>query len=219
MTGAARIARAGASPARARHGVIALHGRGGSAADILSLVAHLGLPDVAAAAPVAPGNSWWPTSFLAPAAQMEPFVGHGLAAVAAAIAELEAEGLSRGRIWLLGFSQGACLALEAFARQGDGLAGVFGLSGGLVGTADAGGPGLAELYGHAPKRFDYAGRRDAAVWLSVHERDPHIPLARVTETERVLSAMGADVARRVYPGAGHGVTAEDVAAIRARLNG
>jgi phospholipase/carboxylesterase len=35
------------------------------------------LPDVALAAPQAPGMTWWPTSFLAPAAQMEPFVERG----------------------------------------------------------------------------------------------------------------------------------------------
>ena len=48
-------------------------------------------PDVAALAPEAPGQSWWPTSFLAPSAVIEPFVLQGLAAVSAAVAALEAE--------------------------------------------------------------------------------------------------------------------------------
>ncbi|MCX7645926.1 MAG: dienelactone hydrolase family protein [Rhodobacteraceae bacterium] len=218
MTGPLRAA--GADPARASAGLVMIHGRGGSADDILSLLGPLALPDVAAVAPEAPGRSWWPTSFLAPAAQMEPFVAAGIAAVAAAVAALERGGLARGRIWLLGFSQGAGLALEAYARAGEGLAGAFGLSGALVGTSDLAGAGPEPaLYGHAPKRFDYAGsRRTGRVWLSVHERDPHIPLKRAEETAEVFRGLGAEVDFRVYPGEGHGIMRDDIAAIRARLN-
>jgi predicted esterase len=172
--------RAGPPAGRARAGIVLVHGRGGSAADILGLMAHAALPDVAAIAPEAPGRSWWPTSFLAPMAQMEPFVGAGLAALREAVARLEADSLPRGRIWLAGFSQGACLALESFARDGAGLAGVFAMSGGLVGRADAPGGPQPALYGHAPKRLAYPGRRDGAqVWISVHKRAAHIPLQRV----------------------------------------
>ena len=62
--------RAGALANRARAGIVLAHGRGGSAADILGLLSHAALPDVAAIAPEAPGQSWWPTSFLAPMARM-----------------------------------------------------------------------------------------------------------------------------------------------------
>ena len=212
--------RAGAPVGRARAGIVLAHGRGGSAADILGLLAHAALPDVAAIAPEAPGRSWWPTSFLAPMAQMEPFVADGLAAFREAVARLEADGLPRDRIWLAGFSQGACLALESFARDGEGLAGVFGMSGGLVGLGDAPGGPQPALYGHAPKRFDYPGRRDGAqVWISVHQRDPHIPLQRVEDSASALKAMGAAVETRIYPGEGHGVLPDDLAALRGRMNG
>jgi len=56
----------GAAPDKARMGLVLVHGRGGSARDILGLGEALGLPDVACVAPEAPGHSWWPTSFLAP---------------------------------------------------------------------------------------------------------------------------------------------------------
>lgn len=207
-----------AGPSRgATTGIVLLHGRGGSAADILSLMAHAALPDIAAIAPEAAGNSWWPTSFLAPSAQMEPFVTAALAQVEAAIATLQGEGIAPGRIWLAGFSQGACLACEAYARIGAPLAGLLAFSGGLVGTADAeGGPSEA-LYGHRPKRFDYDGKRPGKVWLSVHERDPHIPLFRVQDTAATLAALGATVETRVHPGAGHGVMRDDLAALRRLL--
>jgi len=212
--------RAGAPAGRARAGIVLVHGRGGSAVDILGLLAQAALPDVAAIAPEAPGRSWWPTSFLAPMAQIEPFVAAGLAALRDAVARLEADDMPRDRIWLAGFSQGACLALESFARDGAGLAGVFGMSGGLVGLGDAPGGPQPALYGHAPKRFDYPGRRDGAqVWISVHQRDPHIPLQRVQDSAAALKDMGAMVETRIYPGEGHGVLPDDLAALRVRLNG
>jgi len=209
-----------AGPARgAVNGLVLLHGRGGSAADILGLLAHAGLTRTAAAAPEARGNSWWPTSFLAPMAAMEAPLQAALADVARAVATLESEGLPRDRIWLAGFSQGACLALEAYARAGAGLAGVLGLSGGLVGTADAGGAGDPALYGHAPKRFDYASDLSGGrVWVSVHESDPHIPRQRVAETARVLQGLGATVETTIYPGAGHAVMSADLATLRGWLN-
>lgn len=197
--------------------IVLLHGRGGSAADILGLMAHAALPDVTAIAPEAAGNSWWPTSFLAPMAQMDPFVTAALAQIDASIATLKAEGIAPNRIWLAGFSQGACLAAEAYARRGETLAGLLAFSGGLVGTADAeGGPSEA-LYGHSPKRFDYAGTRPGRVWLSVHERDPHIPLARVQDTAATFTALGATVETNLYPGAGHGVMRDDITALRRLL--
>jgi predicted esterase len=190
-------------------GLVALHGRGGSAADMVGLARALGLGGAAIAAPEAPGRSWWPTSFLAPAAQMGPWVDQGLGAVDAAIAALAADGIPRDRTVVMGFSQGACLALEHAARRGSGLRAVLAFSGGLVGTGDAGGEPRPELHGHAPKRFDYA--TDLAgtdVMLNVHARDPHIPLARVEETARVLRGLGAAVCHTVVPGAGHAVTAD-----------
>lgn len=207
------------APDGARAGIVLVHGRGGSARDMLGLLPAAAIAEVAAIAPEAPGNSWWPTSFLAPAAVIGPHLDRALAAVRAAVGALEAGGLPRDRIWLCGFSQGACLALEAFARDGAGLAGVLAFSGGLVGTSDAAGGAEAALYGHAPKRFDYAGRRAGHVWISVHARDPHIPLARVKDSAAVLSALGAEVATEIYPGAGHGVMPADLAQLRLRLAG
>ncbi len=203
--------------AGATAGLVLLHGRGASAADILSLPGHAGLAATAAIAPEAPGNSWWPTSFLAPSAQMEPFLARGVAAVESAVAALQAGGLPRSRIFLAGFSQGACLALEAFARAGNGLGGVLAFSGGLVGTADAGSPAPA-LYRHADKAFAYPGRRvGAKVWLSVHTQDPHIPLKRVQDSAATLAAMGATVEVHIVPGAGHSLFPEDLDALRRYL--
>ena len=220
-----RIAAAGPPPARARLVTVMLHGRGGGAEDMLGLHAHLALPDVAALAPEAAGRSWWPDSFLAPLAANEPGLSSALSVVEALLADLEAAGVAPERTVLVGFSQGACLALEAAARLARPFRAVAALSGGLVGTAEGGRDAREELYGRADKRFEYGGRLTGAegsgvpVLLGCHERDPHIPLARVARTAEVLDAMGARVETMVLPGAGHGIVAEEAAWLRGRLNG
>lgn len=213
-----QLARAGAHPRDARMGLVLVHGRGASAEGILDLGHALALPDLALAAPQAPGMTWWPTSFLAPTAQMEPFVERGMATIDAAINALVEEGLSRGSIALAGFSQGGCLALEYAARRG-GVSAVFGLSAGLVGTGDAAGPVSEALHGFAAKTFDYDTRLDGVpVEITVHERDPHIPLARAQDSAAVFERLGARARLSVTPGAGHGIGPEAVAAMRGHLN-
>lgn len=199
----------------AKAGIVLAHGRGGTAAGILDVMSLAGLPEIAAIAPEAPGQSWWPTSFLSPMQAMAPFVLAGAKAMLDGVAVLEADGIARDRIWLGGFSQGACLALETLARHGQGLAGCFGFSGGLIGTADQMSTPQPTLYGHRGKSFDYAGRLDnARVWISVHKQDPHIPLRRVKETGSTFGALGAEVRIQIYPGSGHGILAADLEILR-----
>jgi phospholipase/carboxylesterase len=165
------------------------------------------------------GRSWWPQSFLAPLPANEPGLSFGLGAVARVMERLQGGGFGPDRIVALGFSQGACLGLEYVARAGRPFHGLVALSGGLLGTGEGDGPARDDLYGHAPKRFDYAGRLDGVTaFLGCHERDPHIPLTRVRETQAVLERLGAKVTAQIYPGGGHGVTEEEVRFLRRLLN-
>jgi phospholipase/carboxylesterase len=201
--------------ATAKAGIVLLHGRGGTAGGMRDLWAAAGITGVEVRAPAAAGNSWWPTSFLAPEAVVGPPRDSALSVVKGEVEALEAQGIPRQAIWLLGFSQGACLAAEALARFGAGLAGAFVFSGGLLGTGDSGEPPADDLLGQVPKHFAYDGRRDGArVWLSVHERDPHIPLRRVRETADVFAALGAEVVMDIRHGTGHSVDQTDLATLR-----
>lgn len=147
-----RVAEAGTPPSRASGAVVALHGRGGSPEDMLGLAAHLALPDLVFVTPEAAGRSWWPQSFLAPLEADEPGLSSASGVVTDLVARIEAEGMARDRIAVMGFSQGGCPALERAARTGGPLRAVIGLSAGLIGTAEADGP---PIHGHAPKRLDY----------------------------------------------------------------
>jgi predicted esterase len=99
--------------------VILLHGRGGSAEDILSLATDLYLPELAYLAPQAVGGSWYPYSFLAPIAQNEPWLTSALRKVEATLQMAKDAGISAERIVIGGFSQGACLATEFAATRSD----------------------------------------------------------------------------------------------------
>lgn len=215
-----RVLIAGARLGRARLAMVMLHGRGGSPEDMSGIAAHLALPDIAVLAPEAAGRSWWPASFLAPLSDNEPALSSALSVVAGLLDALAGEGFGPERVVLAGFSQGACLAAEVAARTPAPYCAVAALSGGLVGSAEAGRAASADLYGHADKRFDYGGRLDGVpVLLAVHERDPHIPLARVRRSADVLTAMGAAVETITIPGAGHAVVEDEVRWLRGRLNG
>ena len=214
-----RVAEAGAPLARARLAIVMAHGRGGSPEDMLGLADALALPDLACFAPAAAGGSWWPASFLAPLSANEPGLSSALAVLDGIVGRLKTDGFASDRVVMLGFSQGACLALEYAARSGRAFHAVFGLSGGLVGTGEEAGPPSEALHGHTPKRFAYPGQRPGnTVFLGCHERDPHIPLARVQESAAVFQGFGAHVQTQILAGAGHGVVAEEVRAVRGLLN-
>lgn len=210
---------AGRAASSATFGLVLLHGRGAGARDILGFGEALALPNLAFTAPEAAGLSWWPTSFLAPTAQMEPYVQSGMAQIDAAIAGLTDAGLPLSRIGLLGFSQGSCLASEYLARKGAGLGFGIVLSGGLVGTADASSEPDTALYGYCSKLMEYdTDLSGAQIYASCHQSDPHIPHKRFTDSATVLRGLGADVEERAKPGQGHGIDAGDMAAVRKLLN-
>jgi predicted esterase len=196
----------GAALTDARLVAILLHGRGASAEDILGLASDLRLTDVAYLAPQAAGNTWYPYSFLTPMEKNEPNLSSALGTVAALVEHLGERGFSPDRVALMGFSQGACLALEYAARHARRYACVAAFSGGLIGP-----PGTPR---------DYAGSFDGtSIFLGCSDIDPHIPLERVKESTEVCRRMGATVDERIYPGMGHTVNVAEMTAVRAMLSG
>src|SRR3954465_9433066 len=107
---------AGPTPEAAAATLVLMHGRGGSAEDILSLYTELGLPGLTALAPQAAGNTWYPNSFLAPLEANQPYLDSALRRIESIVADLRARGVPSEGVPLLGFSRGPCLTLEYTAR-------------------------------------------------------------------------------------------------------
>ena len=184
--------------------MIMIHGRGASAHDILSLAYEIALPDIAYIAPQAKGNTWYPYSFLSPINQNEPGLSFGLSVIDSIVEMLLDKGFSSEQIYLLGFSQGACLSLEYAARNTRKYGGVFGLSGGLIGEALDQNSYSGNLYG-------------AEVFLGCSDVDPHIPLQRVNETETIYKELNAKVTKRIYKGMPHTVNEDEIDFVKSTI--
>ncbi|MBO0686375.1 MAG: dienelactone hydrolase family protein [Candidatus Dormibacteraeota bacterium] len=200
---------AGAPLLEARAAMVMLHGRGASAEDILTLADQLDQGGFTYLAPQAAGSTWWPKSFRAPLEENEPWLSSALDAVGETVGVAVSGGVPFDRVVLLGFSQGACLALEYAARNPRQYGAVVGLTGALVGPdgMPREHPGSLKGWGETP------------VFLGCGDPDPHIPVFRVEETEAVLTGMGASVTKRIYPGLGHTVNQDEIEFVRRMMAG
>lgn len=185
----------------ARSALILVHGRGASAYDILELGSLLAPPEMAQLAPQASNHTWYPNSFLAPLAQNEPHLSSALQLVGDLVAQVEEAGIPAEQIIIGGFSQGACLASEFVARHARRYGGLLLFSGGLIGP-----PGTAR---------DYEGSlAGTPVFIGCSDVDFHIPLERVDETAEVLSQLGGQVNKKIYPSMGHTIIEDEIAQAR-----
>lgn len=117
----------------AKKALIMLHGRGSNAQDILSLSQYFPVKDFALLAPQATNNTWYPYSFLEPPKQNEPWLYSALSLLKEIVEDIKAEGITEENMYFLGFSQGACLALEFVTRHATRYGGIAAFSGGLIG--------------------------------------------------------------------------------------
>ena len=201
---ARNVVAGGAPLENAKAALILIHGRGATAESMMPLAEAFGRAEIAYLAPQATANTWYPYPFLAPLQANEPWLSSALAVIAALVERLGASGFGAERVGLAGFSQGACLATEFAARNARRYGCVIGLSGGLIGP-----PGTPR---------DYSGSLGGTpVFLGCSDVDPHIPLERVQETTAVLSGLGAAVDERIYPGMGHTVNEDEIAAAKGML--
>jgi len=186
--------------AKARAAMVLVHGRGATAEDIMTLAADLMHPGFAYLAPQAAGSAWYPNPFTAPLAANEPYLSSALGVLENLLGRIEAT-IPAQRIILLGFSQGACLALEFAVRHARRYGGLVGLSGGLIGPAGT------------PR--DYPGSFEGTpAFLGCSDIDPYIEKDRVLEAATVLKQMNSRVTVRFYPGMGHMVSTEEIESAR-----
>jgi len=191
------IIQAGTPIEQATGVLILLHGRGGSAEDMIGLGRALTSDRLALLAPQAPGHTWYPYSFLAPRQQNEPYLSSALKQVEAALAKATSAGLAISQVALCGFSQGACLATEFVARHPQRYAGLLAFTGGLIGPLEE----SISLTG------DLAS---TPVLLSSGDPDPHVPWKRVQQSGELLTSIGGQVMLQRFPGRPHTILPEEI---------
>ena len=177
--------------------LIMIHGRGADARDILGIASHLNVHEYALFAPEATNNTWYPYSFMAPPQQNEPWLSSALNLVKEAVDAATEQGISAENIYFLGFSQGACLALEFVARNAKKFGGVVALTGGLIGDKI--------------DQDNYTGNFNGTpIFMGTGNPDPHVPIERVKESAIILEKMNAKVHLKVYDGKAHSVSQDEI---------
>ncbi|HMO72972.1 MAG TPA: alpha/beta fold hydrolase [Paracoccaceae bacterium] len=207
-------------PRGARALVVFLHGYGADGADLLGLADVLGphLPGVAFVAPDAPepcrgnpfGRQWFPIPWLD--GSSEAAAAEGLSAAADDLdafldARLAGEGLAADRLALLGFSQGAMMAMHVAPRRPAAVAGVVAISGRLL----------------AHERLAAEAVSKPPVLLMHGDDDEVVPFASMDHAGQELVAAGFEVYGHVMRGTRHGIAPDGLGAalgfLRDRLGG
>ena len=184
--------------------VILLHGRGSSAEAMLPIAEALSVEGARFTIPQAALNRWYPQTAFGPLEANEPDLSSALANIDTLLSEAHANGFSDQQIVFGGFSQGACLASEYVARNAKKYAGLFVLSGALIGPK-----GTPRNY---PGSFD-----NMPVFIGGSDVDPWVSHDLISDTASVFQKMGADVDFRTYPGMAHTVNQDEIDSVQAML--
>lgn len=191
------IQTAGKSLKEAEKVLIMVHGRGADARDILGLAAHLNVSEFALLAPEATNNSWYPYSFMAKPEQNEPWLSSALDLLKDTVDEVTEQGITAENIYFLGFSQGACLAMEFVTRHAKKYGGVAAFTGGLIGDKI--------------NEENYSGNfNGTTIFIGTGNPDPHVPVSRVNESVSILEKMNAKVHLQVYDGRPHTISQDEI---------
>jgi phospholipase/carboxylesterase len=191
-----RIIEKGKPLEQAQSAIILLHGRGADAYDILPLADEFCDDTFYIVAPQATNNVWYPFSFLSPEVRNEPWLTSAVGTVKLLIDNI-GKHLTTNKIYIMGFSQGACLALEVSSQFAVKYAGVAAFTGGLIGEKIR-----TEKY-----NGNFEGTR---VFIGNSDIDPHVPSERSEESRRLMQMKGAEVTYKIYPGMAHTIIQDEI---------
>lgn len=199
-----KISYTGADLSTAKKAMIMIHGRGASAENMVDLARHLKSEDTFLVIPQAANFSWYPNRFIEKRLSNEPGISSAFALIKSIVRALNGAGFSTRDIYMLGFSQGACLCADFCARNPDRYGGLFVLSGGLIGDVI--------------NSNDYQGNLlKTPVFLGCSTADFHIPEDRVHQSSTIFEALNADVSKRIYPNMGHTINMDEIDFINSLL--
>ena len=202
-----RLREAGLARGEADRAGILLHGRSRTKQEMLDLTGALDIGGVRWIAPYAVGGLWYPGRYMEPLESNEPQLTRSVERCHWLVLD-SAEGgrLAPEQIFIVGFSQGACIAIEYALRHPSSVVAVVAFSGCLMGP-----PGT---------KWKPAGGslKGLNVFLSGSDVDEWISEERTRETARVLKKLGADVEMHVYAGRPHVVSKEELAAAKRFLD-
>jgi len=205
-----RVRAVGSARGSSQFAGVLLHGRGKTPEEKIDLAARFGHIDgIRWVVPEAetPG-SWYPGRFFDSREKNEPYLSEAVERCHEAVLEAGEYGrLAPDRLVIVGFSQGASLALEYALRHPTRVGSLIVLTGGLMGL-----PG-SDWKAIAPQSL--AGLR---MLLTGSDADDWIPEPSTHEAANLFRELGADVQLRIYKGRPHIVSEEEIDEARSFLN-
>ena len=205
-----RVRAVGSARGSSQFAGVLLHGRGKTPEEKIDLAARFGnIEGIRWVVPEAetPG-SWYPGRFWDSREVNEPYLSEAVERCHEAVQEAsENSRLGPERLVIVGFSQGACLALEYALRHPGQVRSVISFTGALMGLPDS------DWKATAPRSL--SGLR---VLLTGSDVDDWVPEYNSHEAARLFRDLGADVQLRIYPGRPHIVSAEEIDEARSFLN-
>ena len=194
-----------ASGGAAKQLVLLLHGYGADGDDLIELgrAWQPWLPEAAFFAPHAPdvlphagagGRQWFPLTMRDPQERWRGVTQAGPGLDTLVDAELGAHNLEARRLALVGFSQGAMMALHVGLRRPEAVAAIVGLSGLLV-IQD----------GTGPESLAASARSRPPVLLSHGDGDDIIPVDALFMSAEALAAADIPCEWHLSAGIGHGI--------------
>lgn len=196
----------GSESSNAQIAVLGVHGRGQSPTFIHEVSERLQVDRARFYAPCAADNSWYPHPFLMPRRCNQPALDSAMAEMTEHLKTIEAAGFAPSDIYLMGFSQGACLLSHFVLTQRPVFGGLVCFTGGFVGAEPIAVPTSPFL-------------RGVPVLVRSIAHDPFVPRSRVIETAHLLMAAGAQVDVRIDPGTEHVISDEAVSTASSLLRG
>lgn len=203
MTAILEVLHQGPLITKASKALILLHGRGGTARGILGLADKLCDQEFYIAAPQATHSAWYPYSFMEEEKNNEPYLSSSVKEIKDLI-DQTVKYIPLQRIFIAGFSQGACLALEVSTRFATQYGGVVAFTGGLIGSK----------IDEKKYQGDFQG---TAVFISNGDRDPHVPLIRSEQSKELMERLGAKVTLKIYEGRPHTITEDEITFVRENI--
>jgi predicted esterase len=174
---------------------------------MLDLASGLDIGGVRWIAPYADNGKWYPGRYMEPLASNEPALTRSVERCHRLVEDASEGGrLCPEQIFVVGFSQGACIAVEYALRHPGCCAAIVAFTGCLMGPS---GTNWRPAHGKTLEGLH--------VFLTGSDVDEWVPEERMRETAHVLSDLGADVDLRIYPSRTHIVSSEEVSEARTFL--
>jgi phospholipase/carboxylesterase len=143
----------------------------------------------------------------------EPWLHGAVERVEREVQQLARCGITRDKIMIGGFSQGACLAAKYILTYPARYWGVFILSGAV--------PGLVQYYVKGAwevEQFQGVDLTGTRVFIGFGDSDPLLKRIGLEGTAEALSKVGASVDTRIYSGLGHSICEDERIVIRGWVN-